>query len=86
MNFSRLITDEIDGRFCYIKYDEFDLTMIKDNNYINATKLCKLGGKKFTNWIKLKESKELIKTVQEINNFWNIKPSMNRKIHTFIRI
>ncbi|QRM15378.1 N1R/p28-like protein [Mudlarkpox virus] len=68
MNFSNFITNEIDERFCYIRYNEFDLIMMKENNYINATKLCKLGNKKFSNWLRLDETKELIKTLSNNNN------------------
>ncbi|ARF02730.1 SWPV1-145 [Shearwaterpox virus] len=75
MDFSDLVTREIDERFCYIKYDIFELIMMKENNYINATKLCKLGGKEFYNWRKLEGSRELVKKVEEINNFWKVKPA-----------
>ncbi|AAR83566.1 transcriptional regulator [Canarypox virus] len=75
MDFSDLVTREIDERFCYIKYDIFELIMMKENNYINATKLCKLGGKEFNKWICLDESKELIKTIEETNNVWKVKSS-----------
>ncbi|UOX38637.1 KilA N domain protein [Finch poxvirus] len=83
MDFSNLVTREIDERFCYIKYDQFNLIMMKENNYINATKLCKLGGKEFKKWVRLEGSKELIKTVEEANNYWKIKSSdsdLNRMI------
>lgn len=73
MDFSDIITREINDRFCYIKYDNFDLIMMKRNNYINATKLCKLGGKEFTEWVQLDVSKELIKTVEAAGSYWRIK-------------
>uniref|UniRef100_A0AAT9UQM7 KilA N domain protein n=1 Tax=Apapanepox virus TaxID=3049969 RepID=A0AAT9UQM7_9POXV len=73
MDFSDLVTREIDERFCYIKYDTFDLIMMKENGFINATKLCKLGGKEFKKWIRLDGSKELIKTLEDANNFWKVK-------------
>ncbi|UOX38634.1 KilA N domain protein [Finch poxvirus] len=75
MDFSDLVTREIDERFCYIKYDTFELIMMKDNNYINATKLCKLEGKDFHRWKRLEGTKELIKKVNEMNNVWNVKSS-----------
>ncbi|QRM16127.1 n1r/p28-like protein [Albatrosspox virus] len=75
MNFSNLVTREIDERFCYIKYDTFELIMMKENGFINATKLCKLGGKEFKKWIRLDGSKELIKTIEETNNVWKVKSS-----------
>ncbi|ARE67452.1 SWPV2-ORF208 [Shearwaterpox virus] len=75
MDFSDLVTREIDQRFCYIKYDTFDLIMMKENGFINATKLCKLGGKELYNWRKLDGTKDLIKNVEEINNIWKVKSS-----------
>ncbi|AAR83573.1 transcriptional regulator [Canarypox virus] len=74
MDFSNLVTREIDERFCYIKYDDFDLIMMKENGFINATKLCKLGKKEFYKWTRLDGTKELIKKVQEMNNIWKVKP------------
>ena len=38
----------------------------KNDNFINATQLCKAGGKYFKDWYKLSTTKELIKTL-EIN-------------------
>uniref|UniRef100_A0AAT9UQH0 KilA N domain protein n=1 Tax=Apapanepox virus TaxID=3049969 RepID=A0AAT9UQH0_9POXV len=73
MDFSDLVTREIDERFCYIKYDTFELIMMKENNYINATKLCKLEDKKFKNWLRLEGTKELISKMDEVNSVWNIK-------------
>ncbi|AAR83574.1 CNPV228 N1R/p28-like protein [Canarypox virus] len=73
MDFSNLVTREIDERFCYIKYDTFELIMMKENNYVNATKLCKLGNKRFRDWIRLDGSKDLIKEVEYISNIWSIK-------------
>ncbi|QRI42887.1 N1R/p28-like protein [Cheloniid poxvirus 1] len=70
MDFSDIVTREIDDRFCYIQYDKFELIMMKENGFINATKLCKLGGKEFYNWRKLEGSKDLISKVEEINGIW----------------
>ncbi|UOX38646.1 KilA N domain protein [Finch poxvirus] len=72
MDFSNLITREIDERFCHIKYDDFGIIM-KDNGFINATKLCELREKEFKKWIRLDGSKELIKTLEDANNFWKVK-------------
>ncbi|QRM15445.1 N1R/p28-like protein [Mudlarkpox virus] len=49
--------------------------MMKENGFINATKLCKLGGKEFYKWTRLDGTKELIKKVEEINNIWKAKSS-----------
>ncbi|QRI42881.1 N1R/p28-like protein [Cheloniid poxvirus 1] len=47
--------------------------MLKENGFINATKLCNLGNKKFRNWRKLQSSKDLIRIISFSNNVWNIK-------------
>ncbi|ARF02773.1 SWPV1-199 [Shearwaterpox virus] len=83
MNLSELVTHEIDERFCCIRYNEFDLIMMKENGYINATNLCKARNKRFKNWLKLDGTKELIKTIEEVDNTWKIKSSysdINRMI------
>ncbi|AXY04566.1 N1R/p28 family protein [Fowlpox virus] len=74
MDFSDLVTRKIDDRFCYIKYDKFDLIMMKENRFINATKLCKLGGKDFHRWKRLDGSKELMIKVNEMNEMWKSAP------------
>jgi hypothetical protein len=40
------------------KYGEFEV-IIMDNGYINATKLCALGGKQLKEWLKLNKCKEV---------------------------
>src|ERR1051325_3786373 len=71
MNFKGIITKDLDNRFCRIQYDEFDLIMMKDNNFINATKLCTLGNKDFHYWLTNKNSKELIEEVK-MNDTLNV--------------
>ena len=46
-------------------YGDFKVIMMKDSGYINATKLCRDGGKQFKNWFRLDASKELIKALEE---------------------
>ena len=40
--------------------------MAKDTGYVNATKLCKDGAKKFKHWIENKTSKELMNTLDSL--------------------
>ncbi|AYP74175.1 N1R/p28-like protein [Fowlpox virus] len=75
MDFSDLVTREIDERFCYIQYDKFELIMMKENGFINATKLCKLGGKNLKHWLENKQSKDLIKELEDINSVWKPFPT-----------
>ncbi|UOX38647.1 KilA N domain protein [Finch poxvirus] len=88
MDFTYLVTREIDERFCYIKYDTFELIMMKENNYVNATKLCELEKKDFNLWKRLDESKALIDEIKRINNIWNIKsaPSDLGKLEVIITV
>jgi predicted nucleic acid-binding Zn-ribbon protein len=37
----------------------------KSDNFVNATQLCKAGGKKFSHWINLDSTKELIKELEK---------------------
>ncbi|KAB7500378.1 hypothetical protein Anas_13348 [Armadillidium nasatum] len=70
MDFNKLITKKIKDTFYYIQYDEFELILNKENNYIKATKLCQLGNvnhKTFKRWNSLNTSKELIKEVKRFN-------------------
>ncbi|AAR83449.1 CNPV103 N1R/p28-like protein [Canarypox virus] len=68
MDFTRNITRHIDNNFCCIRYGNLELIMSKFNGYVNATKLCNLGNKRFRNWRRLQSSKELIKTLSNKNN------------------
>ncbi|QRI42817.1 N1R/p28-like protein [Cheloniid poxvirus 1] len=68
MDFTRNITRHIDNKFCCIRYGNLELIMLKENGFINATKLCNLGNKKFRNWRKLQSSKDLIRIISFSNN------------------
>src|SRR5271156_5239230 len=41
--------------------------MDKTNGYVNATKMCRAGGKDFYDWSRLKGSQELMQTLQLLN-------------------
>ena len=40
------------------------MVMMKDCGYVNATQLCKDGGKRFDNWLRLEHAKDLLTTLQ----------------------
>jgi len=42
------------------QYGDLTIVMRKDSGYVNATKLCKDGGKRFDNWLRLESGKELM--------------------------
>jgi hypothetical protein len=62
---SQICFSQIKGEFYCGQYGEFNVIMDKTNGYINASKLCVDGGKKFCHWNETKMSKELIKLLQE---------------------
>src|SRR3981189_801146 len=61
---SELVFEQIEGNFWYAAYGPFRVIMMKDNGYINATKLCSSGGRKYKEWVKTKSSKELIQALE----------------------
>src|SRR5436190_18202728 len=52
--------EQIQDNYWYGAYGEFRVVMMKSNGYINATKMCNDGGKRFFNWSDLKSSHQLI--------------------------
>jgi hypothetical protein len=65
-NINTLIYEDIDYKhptytFGKAKYGEFEVLMIKENGFINATKLCTLAGKNFTDYARRDWFKELVK-------------------------
>jgi hypothetical protein len=61
---------EIDKTETDNKYDLMlngtTITSRIDDGFINATSLCKAGGKKFNDWNRLESTKELIKTLEHL--------------------
>jgi hypothetical protein len=64
-NIQRIIFEDINAEYGRGKYGDFEVIIMKSNGYINATKLCSNGGKKYKNWSRLQGSQELIKYFQE---------------------
>jgi hypothetical protein len=60
--------ETINEKYSTAKYGDFTVTMDMTNGYINATKLCADGGKRFDNWIRNNGSKELIKEFENVDN------------------
>jgi hypothetical protein len=57
----KLAFETIDGKYSKALYGDFTVTMDMTNGYINATKLCADGGKRFDNWLQNKGNKEMVK-------------------------
>ena len=61
---SELAFEQIEGNFWYAAYGPFRVMMMKDTGYINTTKMCSSGGKKYSKWSRLNSSHELIQAVE----------------------
>jgi hypothetical protein len=62
---SAICFEQIRDNYFYGQYGEFKVVIMKDNGYINATKLCMDGGRKFKNWLANEASKALIRTLEK---------------------
>lgn len=58
-----IIIEDINDKYARGKYGSFHVLIMKDNCYINATKLCKDAGKEYRFWFVNSTSKELINAV-----------------------
>ena len=65
--FSCLAYEQIKDNYWYAAYGEFNIIMMKDNSFVNATKLCSSRGRDYRNWIRQDQIKELIKYLPTIN-------------------
>src|SRR5271156_813141 len=61
---SDIAFEQIEGNFWYAAYGPFRVVMMKENGYINATKLCSSGGKDYCEWKRLKNSQRLINVLE----------------------
>lgn len=60
--------EPINEKYSTAKYGDFTVIIDITNGYINATKLCAVGGKQMKNWIRNNGSKELIKEFETVDN------------------
>nr|WCB87033.1 CPPV222 N1R/p28-like protein [Cooks petrelpox virus] len=58
------VIENIEGTFYSIKYRGITIIIMKNNGYINCSKICKIKNKYFSRWLRLSTSKALI----DINN------------------
>ena len=59
--------EQIKGNFWYGVYGEFRVVIMRDNGWVNATKMCKSGGKEFKHWIENAGSKHLVKILENLH-------------------
>src|SRR3977135_3224611 len=52
--------EQINGNYWYASYLGVKVVMDKSNGYINASKLCIDGGKRFDNWIRNKHNQGML--------------------------
>jgi hypothetical protein len=57
-----LIFENINDKYAWGNYGEFKVLMMRENGYINVTKLCKEGGKEMSEWNRSKHSIEMLKS------------------------
>ena len=61
---SDIAFEQIEGNFWYAAYGPFRVIMMKDNGYVNATKLCSSGGKEYKDWIRNKNGQQLVQALK----------------------
>ena len=61
---SDICYEQIKDNFWLGQYGDFKVVMMKDCGWVNATKLCKDGGKEFKQWKRLEQSKRLIHALE----------------------
>ena len=73
---SDIAFEQITGNYWYAAYGPFDVIMMKDTGYINATKLCSSGGKDYCDWKCLKSNQELINALEGHKALENMQSSL----------
>jgi len=68
---------DINDEYSWVNYGDFKLIMMKNNGYVNVTKMCEESGKSFFNWKKNSRSKELIKCLIDENSSLLIRRDEN---------
>ena len=76
---SDITYEQITGDYWYANYLGFKVIMMKSSGFVNATKLCLSGGKRFDNWTRLQGSKELTK-------FLDVKILEEKMFYCFVLI
>jgi uncharacterized coiled-coil protein SlyX len=65
-----LIFENINDKYAWGNYGEFKVMMMRENGYINVTKLCTDGGKEFRKWKRLDMADNLIKEFSSTVHMW----------------
>ncbi|AAF44592.1 N1R/p28 family protein [Fowlpox virus] len=63
--------ESINNNFCKLSYEDIEIIMMKENEYINATRLCSSRGRDILDWMSKESSVELINELDRINRSCN---------------
>ncbi|QRM15478.1 N1R/p28-like protein [Mudlarkpox virus] len=63
---NNVILRHIDNQFCSVRLYDLCIIILKDGDYVNASKLCKYENKHFSDWKSLDTSKELIEYTETL--------------------
>jgi hypothetical protein len=61
-----LVFENINDKYAWGNYGEFKVMIMKENGYINVTKLCKSGGKEFKSWRRLEMANNFLNEVSSV--------------------
>jgi hypothetical protein len=61
-----LIFENINDKYAWGNYGEFKVMIMRENGYVNVTKLCKDGGKEFRFWRRLDMANNFIEEVSSV--------------------
>ena len=65
---SELCFEQVKDNFWLASYDGIVMIMKKDSGWVNATKLCRQGGKRFKKWLENKSSIDLMTLLSSMLN------------------
>ncbi len=79
---SEVAFQQIKDNYYYGAYGEFRVIIEKSNGFINATKMCKVGGKDYYDWSRLKSTHQLIQTLQMVLALENTQAQIENSTNT----
>ncbi|ARF02756.1 SWPV1-181 [Shearwaterpox virus] len=67
-NNNPLVIKQLDDYFTYVEYNNKNLIIMKNNGYVNCSKLCKSVNKYFSRWKRLSTSKAILEVKKQDND------------------
>jgi KilA-N domain len=78
---SSVTSDSINDDYYWGNYFDLKVIIMKENGYINATRLYKDNNKRFDNWLRRESSKQLVNEISKLtNNLQSIKTKKYKKV------